>query len=390
MCTGLVDLAGVHVVQPKNVISTLIFHGERPLFIQGRFISFVLQPLLSTSSGTVTSIDLRRHSETISDPSLKELATILPTVMLSSFAPSTLDKYRRSWEHWVNWATEHPEVGSIIPSDPFFVALYFTHLLNTRGTVGAVTSASTAIAWAHHISGYRSPTEEAFVQMTLKGCQRLLGQPIRKSEAMTSPVIKQLVDEYKTQDSPLSDSRFLLIALLCYAGFLRIDELLTTKLSSVNVTSTHMTILLPKCKNDQLRQGHIVYISRLDSSKYCPVRHTEEFLIQAELVLDSDDDAHLLPRMLSTKRGLRAHKTLGISYSTARDVFNRYVRKVFGTEIRYTLHGLRAGGASEAASNGVDGRSISKHGRWKTQKARNGYICDSLENRLKISKNLGL
>ena len=68
---------------------------------------------------------------------------------------------------------------------------------------------------------------------------------------MTSPVIKHLVDEYK--------NRFLVITLLCFVGFLRIDELSPSK-----------------SKNDQLQQGHIVYISRLDS-KYCPFQHTEEF-----------------------------------------------------------------------------------------------------------------
>ena len=53
-------------------------------------------------------------------------------------------------------------------------------------------------------------------------------------------------------------------------------------------------------------------------------------------------------------------------------------------------HSLRAGGASAAAENGVPDRLISKHGRWKSENARNGYIQDSVENRLSISKNLGL
>ena len=323
------------------------------------------------------------------DVNLRHLADNLPNVILASFAPSTLEKYRRSWDDWVRWATAHHEVGNILPSDPYFVALYFTHLLETRGTASSVTSASTAIAWAHHISGYRSPTEEAFVRMTLKGCQRLLGKPIARSEAMTSPVIKRLVDEYGGPGLTLADSRFLTITLLCFAGFLRIDELLCAKLVTLTITSSHLAILLPKSKNDQLRQGHIVYVSRLES-KYCPVRHTENFLTKSGLSLDSDDDAHLLPRLMATKKGVLAHKNLGISYSTARDVFNRYVRRVFGNELRYTLHGLRAGGASEAASNGIDGRRISKHGRWKTQKSRNGYICDSVESRLEVSRNLGL
>ena len=95
----------------------------------------------------------------------------------------------------------------------------------------------------------------------------------------------------------------------------------------------------------------------------------------------ADKETYLLPRIVKTKRGYRAHNKLGISYTTAREIFRDYVRPIYVNNVRYTLHGLRAGGASEAANNGVNGRVISKHGRWKTQKSRNGYIHDSLENR---------
>ena len=75
-----------------------------------------------------------------------------------------------------------------------------------------------------------------------------------------------------------------------------------------------------------------------------------------------------------------------------------YIRKHFNSLVKTYLpdvsnispHSLRAGGASSAAENGVPDRMISKHGRWKSEGARNGYIKDSVENRLSVSKNLGL
>ena len=81
---------------------------------------------------------------------------------------------------------------------------------------------------------------------------------------------------------------------------------------------------------------------------------------------------------------------MGISYTKARDTFVKHIRVLYGTALQYTLHGLRAGGASEAASNGIDGRAFSKHGRWKTQRARNAYIHDSVANRLQVTRSLGL
>ena len=62
-----------------------------------------------------------------------------------------------------------------------------------------------------------------------------------------------------------------------------------------------------------------------------------------------------------------------------------YVEKVFG------LHSFRAGGATAAASDpGLPERLFKRHGRWQSERAKDGYIKESLENRLRVSKSLGL
>ena len=138
----------------------------------------------------------------------------------------------------------------------------------------------------------------------------------------------------------------------------------------------------------QLREGHIVHIARIQS-KSCPVTFVEEFMAFTGLTLAAEQ-AFLLPRIVKFKPGYKVHRTLGISYTTAREIFKLHVQAVFGTDLHYTLHGLREGGASDAANNGVDGRSISKHGRWKTRWSRNGYIHDSFAQRLAVTRSLGL
>ena len=159
-------------------------------------------------------------------------------------------------------------------------------------------------------------------------------------------------------------------------------------MKQINICNGLMTISLPKSKNDQSRKGNVVYIART-KTKYCPVTFVEEFMALTGKSF-ANKEAHLLPRINKTKKGYKAHKTKGISYTTAREIFQDHVRAIYGEKPKYTLHGLRAGGASEAANNGVDGRSISKHGRWKTEKARNSYILDSTESRLQISRSLGI
>ena len=77
-----------------------------------------------------------------------------------------------------------------------------------------------------------------------------------------------------------------------------------------------------------------------------------------------------------------------ISYTTARsDVLDAIQsiglnRKLFG------LHSLRRGGATEAANREVPDRLFKKHGRWKSDNAKDGYVSEDLETRLSVSRIL--
>jgi hypothetical protein len=39
---------------------------------------------------------------------------------------------------------------------------------------------------------------------------------------------------------------------------------------------------------------------------------------------------------------------------------------------------------------GVDDRLFKKYGRWKSDKAKDGYVKENIDVRLSVSKNLGL
>ena len=52
------------------------------------------------------------------------------------------------------------------------------------------------------------------------------------------------------------------------------------------------------------------------------------------------------------------------------------------------LHSLRSVGASLAAYNGVSDRLFQRHERWKSDREKDGYIEDSLESLLSVTKKL--
>ena len=71
---------------------------------------------------------------------------------------------------------------------------------------------------------------------------------------------------------------------------------------------------------------------------------------------------YLIPRLVSVANSHKAHKTTGISYTTAREAFARYIQPLAKDGLELFPHSLRLGGASSAAATGVEARLISKHG----------------------------
>lgn len=56
----------------------------------------------------------------------------------------------------------------------------------------------------------------------------------------------------------------------------------------------------------------------------------------------------------------------------------------------FSLHSLKSGGVSMAAQNNVSDRLLRAHGRWVTNKSKDGYIQDDLYHKLLVSRNLDL
>ena len=84
--------------------------------------------------------------------------------------------------------------------------------------------------------------------------------------------------------------------------------------------------------------------------------YLEKFLQLAKLDGNNDGGAFVIPRLFQTKHAYTASKTAGISCTSARELFNRNIHIVTEKNRKYSLHSLRAGGASSAANHGVSDR----------------------------------
>ena len=111
---------------------------------------------------------------------------------------------------------------------------------------------------------------------------------------------------------------------------------------------------------------------------------------KASLKINVDVNAYLIPRLHKTKKGHNASKTNGISYTTIYENSKELSAMENKENKNWGLHSLRASEASVAAQQGISDRLISKQGRWSSETARNGYIQDSVESRLQVSRSLGV
>lgn len=82
-----------------------------------------------------------------------------------------------------------------------------------------------------------------------------------------------------------------------------------------------------------------------------------------------------------------------ISYTTCRDILRDTLSQLGLNPSDYGLHRLRSGGITSAvrnSSNSIPERLLKINGRWKSDSAKDMYVEESLENRLQVTKYLGL
>ena len=323
----------------------------------------------------------------VEDEEIKVLSDVLPYVIQSSLATGTTNKYERGWKGWKTWSALKGVPSC--PGDPFYIAIYLTSLIFSNGKKGAIVDAFYGIRWGHHLAGLDSPTDHPTVKMAFEGAQRICAKPVKKKDPMVTETIKLLMDDHNSLDASLHDLRFLTVVVLCFAGFMRIDELLATKLKHITIKDHHMEIFLAESKTDKTREGSTIFISKVQT-KYCPVALVEKYLRYSNRSLVENKDSFLICRFSSTKKGLKPHATLGIGYNRTREVFKDYVRPLEDNGMNLGLHSMRAGGATVASENDVPGPLMDIHGRWKNEKSKVGYIKHSLKKRLSVSQSLGL
>ena len=118
----------------------------------------------------------------------------------------------------------------------------------------------------------------------------------------------------------------------------------------------------------------------------CLERHLKDYLRLVNIDISSSQ--YIFRAISKGKKSRLRRKNKSISYTTIRQNLSNVIKAVGLNWKDYGLHSLRAGGASLAANKGIPDRLFKRHGRWKSDRATDGYVEDNLKMLLSLSKNL--
>ena len=303
--------------------------------------------------------------------------------MLSSSADSTSRKYLYAFSRWKEWAEGKGEI-TVFPVKDVQFALYLQHLAETTGSRAAVESAVNAVSWVHKLAGLGTITTSPFVRAVQEGLTRKLAKPVRKKEPVTVEMLSAIA---QASSDSLTDLRLLAMAMLAFSAFLRCDELIKLRCCDITFNGESMSMRLPKNKTDQYRDGAVMLVARTGSST-CPVSIMEKYFSKAELTQDAP--TYVFRGIVHTKTGERLQRSGHLSYTRVRELVKQKLAGIGYDVTKIGMHSFRSGGATAAANAGVPDRLFKRHGRWHSESAKDGYVKDSLEARLSVSRGLKL
>ena len=306
--------------------------------------------------------------------------------MKASHAENTNKKYNCYFNKWKRWCEQFDEV-KLLPADECHIALFLASLYQQEESADVIELCYYAIQFHHKLYLADDIFPSVLCQNIVKAAKRNRKKK-KKKEPITVNDLHKVFKLTGEKDCSLLDLRTSTMMVLSFVGFLRYSEV--SELCDFEFHETYLRIFIEKSKTDIYRDGHWLFIAKLDSN-ICPVKLSKLYLSRTEIKPDSEE---YLFRAVTYFKRLSKHKlrknNLPISYSSARQNMLTVLDNVGLNSKNFGLHSLRSGGATVATNNGVKDRLFKRHGRWKSDKAKDGYVKDDLVQLLSVSENLGL
>lgn len=319
-------------------------------------------------------------------PDLESFRKGMKDLVKNSKAKNTNKLYESYFKQFSTWCAKYDFTS--LPATDFHVALYLSSIKDSNPSASKINAIVYSVSWFHSVAGLSDPCSSKLVQFTKEGLLRTVGRPVVKREHFSIDDMHKIFQSFKPFDN-LENLRFIVMCFVSYSGFLRFDELIKLRRSDIVFDDRQMCIFIPSSKGDQYQRGARVVIART-GRETCPVNLVEQYLQLTGIRSDSNE---FLFRKLSFCKSTGRHVLRDgshISYTRAREILLSNLESIGFDKSRYGLHSFRSSGASVAANAGVPDRVFKKHGRWRSENAKDGYIRESDSLKRSVTLNLGV
>lgn len=288
-------------------------------------------------------------------------------------APATTRAYQSDWAHFEAWCGR---MGlAAVPATPGTVAAYLTAHADAL-KISTLTRRLSSIATAQRLAGYTLDKGHPELRETWRGIRRARGTAQRRVEALTVPLLRQVL---ATCGDRLIDSRDRALILVGFAGAFRRSELCGLDTDDVMVSPEGLAIRLARSKSDQEGAGATVTIGRTGRDT-CPAAAFESWMAAAEITGGL------------AFRSVDRHGRVGAGLSTravAQIVQSRAAAAGLDAAA-FSGHSMRAGFATAAAMSGIEEREIMRQTRHQSVGVARRYIRDGERWRRNLSAEVGL
>ena len=289
-------------------------------------------------------------------------------------AQATRRAYQSDWRHFEAWCRGHAR--SAMPATPETVGLYIT-AHEAALSVATLTRRLSTIATAQRMAGHHLDTRHPAIRDVLRGLKRERGTAQRHAAALTTPLLRRVLDTCGT--GGLIDRRDRALLLLGFGGALRRSELVGLDVDDVAILDEGLRITIRRSKGDQEGEGQLVGIGHTGTAT-CPVAAYEAWITAAAIISGR------------VFRSIDRHGRLGDRLSdraVAKIVQRRAAYAGLDAEI-FSGHSLRAGFATSAANVGIEERVIMGLTRHRSTAVVRRYIRAGALFERNLAREVGL
>ena len=299
--------------------------------------------------------------------------------------PKTISAYQRAYSRYEEWAIRYPELN-IFPANELSIGTYVMVLVQGKKSNSTIRQFLASVSWMHELAGYPDPTNKHTVKSIVQSACRQSAKPVVHKEPVPKQILQDIHDSvFKEQsDKTLPNVRDFAMLLISFVGFLRYEETANIRRNHLHLFYDHLSLDIPRSKTDASCRGqHLKIIGT--SADLCCLTWLTRYLMLSGI---PDGSQELIFRSVfydkKTKKWALRKTDKILSHTTVSEMFqNRLMQSGNGGK-EYTLHGLRAGGVSLAANEGVAESQYKTHGRWASN-AVGAYVQQDLNSQLAVS-----